>query len=265
MSGLIAISPLLKSTVILCVLLTGSILQNVELTPRSSFFRDEENFINIYLVKWSWGWTLLCIAPVVVMASVLYTGANMVAVLRHCARLGVSHVLWFSLTSLFNSVNKRIGECSDQQFSNRGVCLRHGAEWDGLDISGHVFLLTYCILVITEEVSCVGAKLWHKYGELLASEKSRMTKESRTSILLEVYAYASFLIPVLRLIATLEMFVWFIMVISTSCNFFHTFAEKIIGFGVSILSWFVTYKVWYGSKWAPSKPEDGILNPMKIV
>lgn len=248
---------------ILCLVLLGSILQQVSLIPRLSFFGDRENFINVYMVKWSWGWTLLCIAPTVIVMSFLYTGADLVGMVRHCSRIGVSHVLWFTLTSLFNLASKILGQCSEKEFSHRTVCLSHGAQWDGFDISGHVFLLTYCILVISEEVSSVKSELWCKYGELLLNE-NKVTSNSQTSLLLKVYRYTSAFIQVLRVLATLEMVVWFLMVVSTACNF-HTFAEKILGYGVAVLSWFITYKIWYGNKWAPSTPEDGHLNPMRVL
>lgn len=263
MTTLIAISPLFKSATILCLVLSGSILQHVAWTPILSFFSDKQNFMNVYLVKWSWGWTLLCIVPTVVVMSVLYSGADLGGMLRHCSRLGVSHLLWFTVTSLFNCVNNFLGECSDKKFTSYAVCLGHGAEWDGFDISGHVFLLTYCILVITEEVGSVKSELWSKYGEILVNE-NRIASNSRTSLLMQVYTCTSTFIPVLRVIATLEMAVWFLMVIFTACNF-HTFTEKIVAFGVAVMSWFLTYKLWYGSKWAPSKPEDGHLNPLQVL
>ena len=262
-ASLISISPLRKSVTILCIVLSGSLLQYVGLTSRLAFFSDKDNFLNVYLVKWSWGWTLLCVVPTVVVISVLYTGANLSGMLRHCARLGVGHLLWFTVTSLFNLVNKSYGECSDDEFSSYTVCLDHGEDWDGFDISGHVFLLTYCILVITEEVSTVEPELWRKYEEILAKE-NRISSNSRASLLQQVYTCTSSFIPIVRAIATAEMVVWFVMVIATACNF-HTFIEKLLGWGVAVSSWFLTYEVWYGNKWAPCKPEDGDLNPMQVV
>ena len=85
-----------KALPLLSIVLLGSSLCAYELSPDSL----RHNPLNVDLVKLSWGCTLVCIVPTVLVTSFLYSGLNFRVILRHFGRLGVAHLIWMSITSL---------------------------------------------------------------------------------------------------------------------------------------------------------------------
>ena len=126
-------------------------------------FSDKNNPINQYLVKLSWMWTLIFLVPAVLVTPISLGWAWETTV-SHLGRVAVGHVVWYSVTSLIVLLDDTVGECTETAISSARACVDKGHEWTGFDISGYVFLLSYCIFVITEEASSLRPAFWREFG-----------------------------------------------------------------------------------------------------
>ena len=254
-----------KALLLLSIVLLGSSLCAYELSPDSPL-SDRHNPLNVYLVKLSWGWTLICIVPSILVTSFLYSGLNFRVILRHFGRLGVAHLIWMSITSLFALIDSYTGVCGDNEaILERSKCIKHGHQWAGFDISGHVFLLTYCIYVITEECANIKLEVWSEYDGALQFENRVVDKltDSMKQMLPQAHCLSSYFIDKLEILALTEILLWTVMVTATSL-YFHTFAEKVLGYLFGVGSWYVTYRLLYGrSAYLPCTPDEGILHPLR--
>ena len=259
-------SPVLnKAILLLIIVVLGSTLCTFELSPETPF-SDSRNPMNVYLVKLSWGWTLICIFPTILITSFLYTGFNFRVVLRHFTRLGIAHLIWLSVTTLFVVIDSYTGICiENEDILERSACIKRGLYWSGFDISGHIFLLTYCIYVITEECANIKLEIWDEYNGTLHFENRVVDKltDRMKEILPQVHRLTSYFIDKLEILALTEILMWMVMVIATSL-YFHSFAEKILGYVFGLLAWYLTYGLLYGrSAYLPCKPEEGVLHPLR--
>lgn len=254
-----------KAFFLLIIVVLGSTLCAFELSPETSF-SDRRNPMNVYLVKLSWGWTLICIFPTVLITSFLYSGLNFRVVLRHFARLGIAHLIWLSVTTLFVMIDSYTGVCAENEdILERSVCIKRGLYWSGFDISGHIFLLTYCIYVITEECANIKLEIWDEYNGALHFENRVVDKltDSAKEILPQMHRLTSYFIDKVEILALTEILLWIVMVTATSL-YFHSFAEKILGYVLGLLAWYLTYRLLYGtSAYLPCKPEEGVLHPLR--
>ena len=265
MHNTLHLSVLNKALLILIILLVGSTLCAYNLSPDSPF-SDRHNPLNLYLVKLSWGWTLFCLTPIVMVTSFLYSGLDWRVVVQHFARLGVAHFIWFTVTSLFVAIDSYTGVCTGKEdILERSVCMKKGHYWDGFDISGHVFLLTYCVYVITEECANIKLEVWDEYEGALHFENRVVDKltDRAKQVLPQMHRLTSYFVDKMELLALTEVLMWTVMVIATSL-YFHSFAEKILGYAIGLLSWYLTYRLLYGrASYLPCKPEEGLLHPLR--
>ena len=258
-------SVLNKALLLLIIVVLGSALCAYELSPETPF-SDRHNPMNVYLMKMSWGWTLICIVPTVLITSFLYSGFNFRVILRHFARIGIAHLVWMSVTTLFVVVDSYTGVCAENEdILERSECIKRGHYWAGFDISGHVFLLTYYIYVITEECANIKLEVWDEYDSALHYENRVVDKlnDGTKQILPQMHRLTGFFVDKLELLALTEILLWMVMVIATSL-YFHSFAEKILGYVFGLLAWYLTYGLMYGrTHYLPCKPEEGILHPLR--
>ena len=256
-----------KALLLLSIVLLGSLLCAYDLSPDSSL-SDRRNPLNVYLVKFSWGWTLICVVPTVLVTSFLYSGLNFRVILRHFGRLGVAHLIWMCITSLFVLIDSYTGVCSNdvsEGILERSECIKQGHRWAGFDISGHVFLLTYCIYVITEECANIKLEVWGEYDGALLFENRIVDKltDNVKQMLPQAHRLSSYLVDKLEILALTEILLWTVMVTATSL-YFHSFAEKVLGYLFGVVSWYVTYRLLYGrSAYVPCTPDEGMLHPLR--
>lgn len=254
-----------KVPVLMAIMLLLSCVAWLDLSPESSWLSDKRNPVNSLLVKWSWGWSLLCLCPSVMLTAFLYSGLQWRQVLRHFSRLLVAHCVWFSVTRAFVLLDSAVGTCSDVTHSTRSQCVEDGSSWVGFDISGHTFLLTYCVYVLTEEVSGLRLEVWAEYDGALELEHRAVNKLGGVvGALCRLHALCSPLAHSLELFAAALMTVWVAMVIATSL-YFHSMPEKLIGGLCSWLAWQLTYGWLYGKVYMPTRPDQGLLHPLKHI
>lgn len=254
----------IKAQVLLAVVVLGSCLQASGVVPET-VFSDKYNPINKYLVKFSWFWTSMWMFVTISITAALYCAFVVRDVLKHLGRIAVGHAVWFSITTIIEVLDNRVGECSTEGILTAKACARGGHKWVGFDISGHIFLLSYCIFIITEEASNIRTEVWQQYIGTLESEQKILSKSGKElkAWLANVHHTASSLVDALKLFALIFLLIWSGMSLTTSL-YFHTFAEKLLGLLISVVMWYVTYGLLYGrSRYLPSRPEDGILHPAR--
>lgn len=253
----------IKAPLLLLLVIFGSLLCSLSLVPES-YFSDKNNPYNKYLVKYCWGWTLICVLPSVLFTSFLYSALKWRLVVKHFGRVAVAHVIWYTMTNFFVLLDSLVGVCSEETVMGRSDCFRRGHSWIGFDISGHVFLLTYCIYILTEECANIRLEVWQEYNVILLSEHHVVGKltAKQKQVLPQLHQMASWLIEPLELLATAEILLWTFMVLLTSL-YFHSFLEKLLGFALGYMTWYFTYRWLFGRPFMPSKPEEGLLHPMR--
>ena len=256
-----------KVPAIMAVVLLLSILAWLDVSPPSSWLSDKRNVVNSLLVKWSWAWSLLCLAPSLMLTAFFYSGLQWREVMGHFSRLLVAHCIWLSLTHAFVSLDSAVGDCSDGSGRKRRECLQEGSSWNGFDISGHVFLLTYCVYVLTEEVSGLKLEVWEEFDGSLHLEHRTLSKPQLSwarTVLPQMHTLCSPLAQGLELLAAALMTVWVAMLFSTSL-YFHSVTEKLLGGVCSWLAWLLTYGWLYGRAYMPHRPDQGLFHPQRHI
>lgn len=261
----------LKIAVYLGALFLLSLIADVLTFPKSYFSRSD-NIFNLYFVKIGWFWTLFMTVPYVLLTS--YTtccGKRRLIVTSHLIRLAVATAFWYTWTSVFNMIETSYGRCNTKIYDNKISCLKNGHFWNGFDISGHCFILIYSSLVMIEEAKAING--WERIKDYIRDEKYARTIEDKsvsinplrniTTEELNVLktSYENFT-PYVRAffigIALLQL-LWDVMLVSTIL-YYHIMVEKFISGIIAILTWFVTYRVWYTiPNILPKLPGDGIF------
>ena len=271
-------SSFVKNIIMLSLVLSCSSVCSLELL-QSRYFEDKNNFLNRNFAKLGWGWTLCCVIPVSLLTSLLYSGFNFTMTLRHLSRVGVAHCMFLGITSLIvtnKALSVGLGYCSSIRYRNQADCNTNGEKWTELDISGHTFLLAYCIFVLTEE--CKAIRQWPSYQNILAKgndfEINRLqassSKESLISVvrntghLVKLHSFASPAIKLLEVMACIEIILMGNMFIATQL-YHHAFTEKLLGYFLAVVCCSMTYGVWYGRcQYGPCTVRDGVLNPARV-
>ena len=134
------------------VVVVGSFIHDFLPLPQS-YFSNKRNVLNVYFVKFGWGWTLLLLIPFISFTSSVYTSLNPLAILKHLSRMAVATCGWYIWVNLFVYIEELTGFCEGEEtLISKRSCYQEGFYWNGFDISGHCFLLIYSALVISEEL-----------------------------------------------------------------------------------------------------------------
>lgn len=110
--------------------------------------------------------------------------------------------------------------------TTKAACKKDNFLWDGFDISGHSFILSYSALVIVEEMVAM----------------LHIPDSHRNPFLDGLYIALNVIVAI-----------WLWMFACTSV-YFHDFIDKLLGTSVGILGWYVTYVVWYPKCPLPGLP-----------
>nr|XP_054766402.1 acyl-coenzyme A diphosphatase FITM2-like [Lytechinus pictus] len=235
------------------MIVAGSILRENEMVP-DSFFADKHNPLNQKFVKWSWGWTLCFMTPFLLLLSWARHPGQYLQAFRGILRLVALTAAWyFWVNIVMDTVHEYSGKCSIEAHSSGGsrACRRGGGRWDGFDISGHSFLLVLIVLTTLEEM----APFWHLYessGVQITFQGSTESQQGTKripifSFLLEILLY------ILAIIISLMQSLSVLMVLATSL-YFHTISHKVIGTALAIITWYITYRLWFKSSRTFSLP-----------
>lgn len=185
-------------------------------------------------MKFSWGWNLVLLLPFIFLSNSY--NRNLVFVSKRLTSLVVATAIWYSCTETFFYIEDVTGSCYEsaamqtvqEGFDTKAECKHAGYFWEGFDISGHSFILSYSTLLIVEEIVPMLHLVQHCHN--------------RTTILDALY---------LALNAIAVIWVW--MFACTSV-YFHNTIQKFLGTLFGVLGWYVTYKVWYMNPFSPGLP-----------
>lgn len=259
----------LKVGIYLGCLFLISLIADVLTIPKIYLSRSD-NIFNKLFVKFAWGWNLILLVPFVILTSIVYCCGNKQSIIKnHMLRLGIATFFWWFWTTLFNVIEASYGRCGNQNFSVKSECLQNGHMWNGLDLSGHCFILIYGSLFVIEETRCIVN--WDSIKEYIRLEEhNRIMKDNQNSTnplkslsenqLQHVkYHYEKFTpyIRLLLIIIALFQILWDMMLVCTML-YYHIMIEKFLGGSVAILTWFLTYRIWYTHpKLPPKLPGEG--------
>ncbi|XP_051887062.1 acyl-coenzyme A diphosphatase FITM2 isoform X2 [Pristis pectinata] len=193
-----------------------------------------------YFVKFSWGWTVGLLLPFI-FTSNYFVQRDVLYALRRITSCVVGTVVWFLSTRIFHIVENFTGECFESQnmtvlheFENKHACSKQGHLWIGFDISGHSFLLSYCVLMIIEETAIMNEL--HKVEQKPGKATSTIIKS--------------------LFIALNALFLLWIWMFFCTAVYFHDLPQKIIGTIFGISAWYLTYKLWYKKRFSPGLPPE---------
>ncbi|XP_026776022.3 acyl-coenzyme A diphosphatase FITM2 [Pangasianodon hypophthalmus] len=215
------------------VSLGGSLLKELEFVP-NSYFSHSRNLLNVYFVKFSWGWNLVLLLPFILLSNSY--NRNLIFVSKRLTSLVVATAIWYSCTETFFYIENITGACYEsdtlqmvqEDFSIKAECKNAGHFWDGFDISGHSFILSYSTLIIVEEMVPMLNLVQH-------------------------YQNRSIILDALYLALNAIAIIWVWMFACTSV-YFHNTIQKFLGTLFGVLGWCVTYKVWYLNPFSPGLP-----------
>ncbi|XP_054994508.1 acyl-coenzyme A diphosphatase FITM2 [Sorex araneus] len=215
-------------------MLAGSLVKELSPLP-ASYLSNKRNVLNVYFVKLAWAWTLCLLLPFIALTNYSLTGRPGL-VLRRLSTLLVGTAYWYACTALFSGVEHVTGSCYQspaleqvrKEHGDKPQCLRAGGHWHGFDISGHSFLLTFCTLMIVEEMAVL--------------------QEARPD---QGPAVAALVVALGGLTA-----IWVGMFLCTAV-YFHDLSQKVFGTLFGLLGWYGTYRCWYLSPLSPGLPPQG--------
>ncbi|XP_067856645.1 acyl-coenzyme A diphosphatase FITM2 [Heptranchias perlo] len=221
------------------ITLGGSVLKATQ-PLAESYFSNRRNVLNVYFVKFSWGWTVGLLLPFI-FTSNYFVQRDVLFAVRRLTSCVVGTAVWFLSTRIFHVIENFTGECYESQnmtilheFENLHACKKQGHLWLGFDISGHCFLLSYCALMIIEEIAVMNElhKVEQKPGKATAT------------IIKSLF---------IALNALLLLWVWMFF---CTAVYFHDMPHKFIGTIFGISPWYGTYRFWYKKPFSPGLPPE---------
>ena len=229
---------LFKVPFYLFVVVVCSFIHGFQPLPQS-YLSNKRNVLNVYFVKFGWGWTLLVLIPFISFTSSLYTSLNPLAILKHLRMMAVATCGWYIWVNLFVYIEELTGFCEgEEKLISKRSCYQEGFYWNGFDISGHCFLLTYSALVISEELQ---PKLhWPSItSAVVQTNPENINGFQHRNIARLVTPF----VDVFSLFAGLLSILWEFMLVFTTI-YFHTFSQKVLGAVIAIFTWYIIYRVW---------------------
>ncbi|XP_042739551.1 acyl-coenzyme A diphosphatase FITM2 [Lagopus leucura] len=222
----------------------GSALKDADLVLETPM-QNKRNALNVYFVKVAWAWTFWLLLPFIGVTTYLFAKSkflygstkSILAALRRLSTLLVGTAVWYVCTELFVYIENLTGTCitstklsePHQLYATKQECHRNNGVWDGFDISGHCFLLSYCTLMIVEEMAVL--------------EGLSIDRNSRLRVVINgLFVSLCFL-----------TMIWVFMFLCTTV-YFHNFSQKLLGALIGLAAWYATYRVWYLKPFSPGLP-----------
>lgn len=227
--------------ILIAITLCGSLVKEFCPLP-DSYLNNKRNVLNVYFVKVAWGWTLWLLLPFIAVTNFSLT-RNIKDVLRRMTSLLVGTAVWYTCIQFFLFIENLTGNCYNStalevvlEQGSRRECIIGGGFWYGFDISGHSFLLPYCVLLIVEETTVI--------------HELKLDRNRKIDVLISVLFV---FLGILSLI-----FIW--MYLCTAL-YFHEVDQKLFGTAFGLVGWYGTYKSWYTLPYSPGlPPKNTVVN-----
>lgn len=212
----------------------------------------------------------------------VYCCGNRKQMLRHFARLAIGTLVWFLWTNLFSMIETSTGQCITKDAAllsvkGRKTCVSKGGKWTSFDISGHAFLLMWCVFFITEEARCIigwdGIKEFirheeHNRGRVAQYGASAPDTFEETPLkhleneefeeLKQNYGKFDVIAKVILIGLTVLTCLWDIMIVATAL-YFHVMIEKVIAGLIAAFMWYIMYNGFYTMDISPGLPGSGLF------
>ena len=224
-------------------------------------FATKAGLLNVIFARFGWGWTFLAVGAFVYITSYTYCCGRKELVQRHLYRLAVGTAWWYLCTSFFDYVEQQTGVCTQAGILIKAECRANDGIWIGFDISGHVFLMMYNLLLIGEEVKVIAD--WERINDFIREEEFQGLGRLKADELDKLKEIFNDYKPFVRMstvgVTTLSL-IWEATLIITIL-YFHNMPQKLIGAGFAAAGWFLTYHVWYKQDqvWSPGMPGEGLV------
>ncbi|XP_050686299.1 acyl-coenzyme A diphosphatase FITM2-like isoform X1 [Eriocheir sinensis] len=232
-------------------LLFSTIRYYVDL-PHIEAITGRQSILNQVFVKKAWGITLV-VFSLYRITSLFLRPKLRVDLKQFLVRSAVTTLCFFFwCQAIFPVIDDFSSTCiaGNQTLAlSKYECLsKEGREYLSFDISGHAFLLTFCVLVMMDESKEILYFLW--LGKWLFGEATQDKTEDSTWPTLEEKAAKSLrkwfpllspLVAITFLIMCALALLWDFMILITTL-YYHSFAEKGVGTALALLSWGLIYR-----------------------
>eukprot|EP00118_Oscarella_pearsei_P026764 m.310414 g.310414 ORF g.310414 m.310414 type:complete len:264 (+) comp51511_c0_seq1:107-898(+) len=219
--------------VIVVTVLLGNALSAFDINPLPRplhvFFSDKGNPLNVYFVKYAWGWTFSASVICLGLGHCYLNPPRWKACLNDFLMLVIWTAFWYFWTEWFFFLREYSEQCSvPDVIDGEAACSAAGGNWFEFDISGHSFLLSMSILVLyTVQKNISRALASSEQGNLFPAAQG-------------LFFFFRFLLTSLQLL-------WLLMLAATSLYFHKTVPHyngvlsKTIGTFIGICSWAFVY------------------------
>ncbi len=227
-----------KVIIVWLVFVTGSFFHDFFPLP-SCYLSHKRNIFNVFFVKKGWGWTCGMLTFYIVASLMTKKIKDPKQIRGNVLRLFYLTAVWYFATSVFEYIENLTGFCEGEvSIANKTDCSKQRSRWFGFDISGHCFLLTYCILILNEELQGF-VSLKDKIDKRNAKDEK---KESISLTNLTTNSKHFHFMDTVSMAMTLLMILWEFMLVLT-CLYYHTVYQKVLGTVFGILAWHFIYNI----------------------
>ncbi|XP_072234620.1 fat storage-inducing transmembrane protein 1 [Leuresthes tenuis] len=223
-----------------------------------SIFANSNHYLYRKFLRSTWGWTCLLTGSFVLVLS--FSACRCLSLsLRHVSRLGLAGVLWWGCRRLLTLLEDATGTCYEPMAPAQDVqstaappllllhedltkasCLKANMLWRGYEVSQDILILSFCCLLLAEEMSVIGRHL--------AQERRLLRSPGAPCRLL-------FLLCVLLLI------IWMFLLLCLLV-YFPKWPSQQLGGALGYLGWMGLYQGWYRLRvnWgSPGLPGEGLF------
>ncbi|XP_069944413.1 acyl-coenzyme A diphosphatase FITM2 isoform X2 [Cherax quadricarinatus] len=246
------ITPAVKIGYYFFTLLMLSMVKESFDVPHIEVLTGKHSVLNEVFVKKGWGITLSVFVTYQLLSLSLHIKwkANLKQL---CVRALITTFFFFIwCVVIFQEIEKYMETCTLNDMRvvlTKRECLKlDGHVYDSYDISGHSYLMTYCVLIMMEESKeilyflCLGRVL-NGAPPLNTFEKISCPKleEKEIKILQSRFSIMSPLVVLSFVCVCLLCLLWDFMYIITTI-YYHTFSEKVIGTMLALIMWYLLYR-----------------------
>lgn len=233
-------------------LLALSTVQNYVDLPHLESLTGKHSILNQVFVKKGWGFTLAVFLPYRFVSLFLHPKLR-VSLTQLIVRSALTTFFFFIWCQvLFPAIDNFSATCiagNETLTLPKAECLStEGWQYFSFDISGHSYLLIYCVLIMMEESKEIIYFVWLKsqlFGEATKNRKEDSSwpdlDEKQVKSLRKRFSKVSPVVAVTFFNMCALALLWDFMLVVTTL-YYHTFAEKMIGTVLALLMWCFLYR-----------------------
>lgn len=225
--------------------------------PHLDFLTGKHSTLNQVFVKLGWLWTSSVFALYGILSLPIHKKPLPIFG-RLCVRYVVTTLIFYVWCAMiFPMVESYTGACLHKQIQvfdiTKKDCLkRNGYFYHSFDISGHSYLMTYCVLILMEEskesLYFLQLSRYLRKAENPVDDNDRPLLDRNEALHLETKFT---IMGPLILVSYVGLFVlcvlWDFMLVITTI-YYHTFSEKVLGSALALCMWYLLYHFIFPKK-----------------